>query len=56
MNGFLDEKGIEADDRTEAYAAIRLDSDTTDAGQACRSDLRSGKRLGKRVTEIAGGI
>ena len=52
VNGFLDEKGIEPDDRTETYAAIRLDIDTR-RWAGVPFYLRSGKRLGKRVTEIA---
>jgi glucose-6-phosphate 1-dehydrogenase len=50
--GYLDEKGISRDSTTETYAAIRLDVDTR-RWAGVPFYLRTGKRLGKRVTEIA---
>ena len=50
--GYLDEKGIDPNSRTETYAAIRLDIDTR-RWAGVPFYLRTGKRLGKRVTEIA---
>ena len=50
--GFLEEDGIAPDSVTETYAALRLDIDTRRwAGTPFY--LRTGKRLGRRVTEIA---
>jgi len=50
--GFHDEDGIAPDSVTETFAAIRLDIDTRRwAGTPFY--LRTGKRLGRRVTEIA---
>jgi len=50
--GFLEEDGIAPDSVTETYAAVRLDIDTRRwAGTPFY--LRTGKRLGRRVTEIA---
>lgn len=49
---FHDEDGIAPDSVTETYAALRLDVDTRRwAGTPFY--LRTGKRLGRRVTEIA---
>lgn len=50
--GYLDEPGIEADSRTETYAAIRLGIDTR-RWAGVPFYLRAGKRLGRRVTEVA---
>jgi glucose-6-phosphate 1-dehydrogenase len=50
--GYLDEQGIAPDSRTETYAAIRLDIDTR-RWAGVPFYLRAGKRLGRRVTEIA---
>ena len=50
--GYLDEEGIGADSHTETYAAIRLDIDTR-RWAGVPFYLRTGKRLGRRVTEIA---
>ncbi|MGL5910172.1 MAG: glucose-6-phosphate dehydrogenase [Phycicoccus sp.] len=50
--GYLDEEGVAAGSRTETYAAIRLDVDTR-RWAGVPFYLRTGKRLGKRVTEIA---
>ncbi|MBM6698809.1 glucose-6-phosphate dehydrogenase [Bifidobacterium pullorum subsp. saeculare] len=50
--GYLDEAGIDPDSTTETYAAIRLDVDTR-RWAGVPFYLRCGKRLGKRVTEIA---
>ena len=50
--GYLDEKGISADSVTETFAAIRLDIDTR-RWAGVPFYLRAGKRLGRRVTEIA---
>ena len=52
VGGFLDEDGISPDSITETYAAIRLDVPNRRwAGTPFY--LRAGKRLGRRVTEIA---
>ena len=50
--GFLDEEGIAPDSTTETYAAIRLDINTR-RWAGVPFYLRAGKRLGRRVTEIA---
>jgi glucose-6-phosphate 1-dehydrogenase len=50
--GFLQEEGIPADSRTETYAAIRLDIDTR-RWAGVPFYLRTGKRLGRKVTEVA---
>ncbi|MCL3862031.1 glucose-6-phosphate dehydrogenase [Actinotalea sp. K2] len=50
--GYLDENGTASDSRTETYAAIRLDIDTR-RWAGVPFYLRAGKRLGRRVTEIA---
>ncbi|BDR55246.1 glucose-6-phosphate 1-dehydrogenase [Bombiscardovia apis] len=50
--GYLDEKGIDPKSTTETYAAIRLDVDTR-RWAGVPFYLRTGKRLGKRTSEIA---
>lgn len=50
--GYLEEKGINPDSTTETYAAVRLDIDTR-RWAGVPFYLRTGKRLGRRVTEIA---
>jgi glucose-6-phosphate 1-dehydrogenase len=50
--GYLEEEGIRPDSTTETYAAIKLDIDTR-RWAGVPFYLRTGKRLGKRVTEIA---
>lgn len=50
--GYLEEKGIAPDSITETYAAIRLDIDTR-RWAGVPFYLRTGKRLGRRVTEVA---
>lgn len=50
--GYLEETGIDKSSTTETYAAIRLDVDTR-RWAGVPFYLRTGKRLGKRVTEIA---
>ena len=50
--GFLDEHGIPADSRTETFAAIKLELDTR-RWAGVPFYLRAGKRLGRRVTEVA---
>lgn len=50
--GYLEEQGIDPSSTTETYAAIRLDVDTR-RWAGVPFYLRTGKRLGKRVTEIA---
>ncbi|NCT89770.1 glucose-6-phosphate dehydrogenase [Cellulomonas sp. APG4] len=52
VRGYLDEDGISPDSETETYAAIRLDIDTR-RWAGVPFYLRTGKRLGRRVTEIA---
>ncbi|MPV49979.1 MULTISPECIES: glucose-6-phosphate dehydrogenase [unclassified Pseudactinotalea] len=50
--GFLDEQGMNPESVTESYAAMRLDIDTR-RWAGVPFYLRTGKRLGRRVTEIA---
>jgi glucose-6-phosphate 1-dehydrogenase len=50
--GYLDEDGVAGGSHTETYAAVRLDVDTR-RWAGVPFYLRTGKRLGKRVTEIA---
>jgi glucose-6-phosphate 1-dehydrogenase len=50
--GYLQEEGISHDSKTETYAAVRLDIDTR-RWAGVPFYLRTGKRLGRRVTEIA---
>ncbi len=50
--GYLEEDGIPTHSSTETYAAIRLDINTR-RWSGVPFYLRTGKRLGRRVTEIA---
>jgi glucose-6-phosphate 1-dehydrogenase len=50
--GLLDEEGFAADSSTETFAAITLEVDTR-RWAGVPFYLRTGKRLGRRVTEIA---
>jgi glucose-6-phosphate 1-dehydrogenase len=50
--GYDDEDGVAPDSPTETYAAIRLDIDTR-RWAGVPFYLRTGKRLGRRVTEVA---
>ena len=50
--GYLDEEGMSPQSTTETYAAVRLDIDTR-RWAGVPFYLRTGKRLGRRVTEIA---
>ena len=50
--GYLDEEGISPSSTTETFAAIRVDIDTR-RWAGVPFYLRTGKRLGRRVTEIA---
>jgi glucose-6-phosphate 1-dehydrogenase len=50
--GYLQEEGVAGDSHTETFAAVRLDLDTR-RWAGVPFYLRTGKRLGKRVTEIA---
>lgn len=52
VDGFLQEEGIDPESKTETYAALRLDIDT-ERWRGVPFYLRAGKRLGRRVTEIA---
>ncbi len=52
VHGFLEEEGIPADSRTETYAALRLGVDTR-RWAGVPFYLRAGKRLPRRMTEIA---
>ncbi len=52
VRGFLEEEGIPADSRTETYAALRLGVDTR-RWAGVPFYLRAGKRLPRRMTEIA---
>ncbi|TFC96954.1 MULTISPECIES: glucose-6-phosphate dehydrogenase [Cryobacterium] len=50
--GFLEEDGMDPESRTETYAALRLTIETR-RWSGVPFYLRAGKRLGRRVTEIA---
>jgi glucose-6-phosphate 1-dehydrogenase len=50
--GYLDEDGIAPNSKTDTYAAIKLEVDTR-RWAGVPFYLRTGKRLGRRVTEIA---
>ena len=52
VKGYLDEEDISASSATETYAAIRLDIETR-RWAGVPFYLRTGKRLARRVTEIA---
>jgi glucose-6-phosphate 1-dehydrogenase len=52
VKGFLQEEGIPSDTITETYAAVKLEIDTR-RWAGVPFYLRTGKRLGRRVTEIA---
>jgi glucose-6-phosphate 1-dehydrogenase len=52
VNGFLEEEGIKATSTTETYAAITVHCDTR-RWAGVPFYLRTGKRLGRRVTEVA---
>ncbi|WP_029149660.1 glucose-6-phosphate dehydrogenase [Microbacterium indicum] len=52
VTGFLDEDGMDPHSTTETYAAIKLEVDTR-RWAGVPFYLRTGKRLGRRVTEIA---
>jgi glucose-6-phosphate 1-dehydrogenase len=52
VGGYLDEKDIPSDSTTETFAAIKLEIDTR-RWAGVPFYLRTGKRLGRRVTEIA---
>lgn len=52
VSGFLEEEGFNPDSTTETFAALRLDINTRRWAGA-PFYLRAGKRLGRRVTEIA---
>lgn len=52
VTGFLDEEGMNPESVTETFAAMRLDIDTR-RWSGVPFYLRAGKRLGRRVTEIA---
>lgn len=50
--GYLEEQGIPPESRTETYAAVRVDV-ATRRWAGVPFYLRTGKRLGRRVTEVA---
>lgn len=52
VQGFLEEDGMNPESVTETYAAMRLDIDN-ERWRGVPFYLRAGKRLGRRVTEIA---
>ncbi|QKW36578.1 glucose-6-phosphate dehydrogenase [Actinomadura sp. NAK00032] len=52
VRGYLDEDGIPADSRTETYAAIKLEIENR-RWAGVPFYLRTGKRLSRRVTEVA---
>jgi glucose-6-phosphate 1-dehydrogenase len=52
VGGYLEEDGIPAASTTETYAALKVEIDTR-RWAGVPFYLRTGKRLGKRVTEIA---
>ncbi|WP_392508911.1 glucose-6-phosphate dehydrogenase [Naumannella halotolerans] len=55
VNGYVDEPGISPDSMTETYAAIRVDIDNR-RWAGVPFYLRAGKRLARRVTEVALGF
>jgi len=52
VNGYLEEEGIPKGSTTETFAALRVDVDTR-RWAGVPFYLRTGKRLGRRVTEVA---
>ena len=52
VKGFLEEDGIAPDSKTETFAAMRLNINTR-RWAGVPFYLRTGKRLGRRVTEVA---
>ncbi|WP_424935668.1 MULTISPECIES: glucose-6-phosphate dehydrogenase [Bacteria] len=52
VTGFLDEEGMNPQSTTETYAAVKLEINTR-RWSGVPFYLRTGKRLGRRVTEIA---
>ena len=52
VRGYLEEEGIPPGSTTETFAALRLDIDTR-RWAGVPFYLRTGKRLGRRVTEVA---
>ncbi|TDC97477.1 glucose-6-phosphate dehydrogenase [Actinomadura sp. 7K507] len=52
VRGYLDEDGIPADSRTETYAAVKLEIQNR-RWAGVPFYLRTGKRLSRRVTEVA---
>lgn len=52
VSGYLEENGISPDSRTETFAAIRLNVENR-RWAGVPFYLRAGKRLGRRVTEVA---
>lgn len=52
VTGFLDEDGMNPESTTETYAAVKLEINTR-RWSGVPFYLRTGKRLGRRVTEIA---
>ncbi|MFS2281449.1 glucose-6-phosphate dehydrogenase [Microbacterium sp. OR21] len=52
VNGFLEEEGMDPESSTETYAALKLEI-ATRRWAGVPFYLRTGKRLGRRVTEIA---
>ncbi|MEV4679082.1 glucose-6-phosphate dehydrogenase [Actinomadura sp. NPDC049382] len=52
VRGYLEEDGIPADSRTETYAAIKLEIENR-RWAGVPFYLRTGKRLSRRVTEVA---
>jgi len=55
VNGFLEEEGMNPESTTETYAALKLEI-ATRRWAGVPFYLRTGKRLGRRVTEIAVGF
>lgn len=52
VKGYLEEEGVNPDSTTETFAAIRIDIDNR-RWAGVPFYLRAGKRLGRRVTEVA---
>ena len=52
VSGYLEEEGTSPQSRTETFASMRLDIDN-ERWHGAPFYLRAGKRLGRRVTEIA---
>jgi glucose-6-phosphate 1-dehydrogenase len=52
VKGYLEEEGVNPESKTETFAALRLDIDNR-RWASVPFYVRAGKRLGRRVTEVA---